>query len=1044
MDTPAPRVADSPSESPSGVPLDLGRLAESAELGRALIDRLPGAGLIVVDRNLRVLLLEGDAYRTYDRETAVGRTLPEIMPASAWSVLTPHYRAALAGRTQSFEYHSSDGARVWAVRMSAIRDTAAGAAVAGVMVLVEEVTARSKAEELIHAGERLQQSIVEVLSEGVVVVGLDGELVQANEAARTLLGHPLDPTARDRRWWDRLEAEHPGGTAFRLRAPGEDVLRAGTEGREVRITVRRGDGSRRTLRLNYATLPGPGEHPRGLVLSFHDVTEKEQEHERLLATESRLRDAHELASLASWELDLQRDHVTISHALSAAAPELPEGSGLETLLKGVPAEDVETVTRSLVEMRSGRVEHQLLRYRYLIGGECVWVETRARAVRDAAGELVAVRGTTQDVTAQHRAAGRLYEAHEFLQATMDSLAGHVAVLDERGEIVAVNAAWERFALHNGGDPDRLGVGTNYLAACDAAAGDPYAERVAAALRAILDGSADSFELEYPCDAPDQPRWFVLRADPHRSMGPTRIVIQHTDVTVLRQAEQAARMRARLLDEVDAAVIATDVEGRVTEWNAGATTLYGWTPEETLGRPITDVTAGEPEERAVGRILDALRRDGRWEGQIDARRKDGTTFPAHVRNTALVDEGGRRTGLVGVSVDVSDRVRGERELRSARDYLRAVTDSIGEGMCTLDLEGRVVYMNGAAERVLGWSAHDLMGQVLHDRTHFRHADGSPFPIEDCPILRTRRDGEPVRVSDDCFVRRDGSCVPVEYTAAPFETPEGIRGTVLLFSDISERKEREERVQRDLDDLAWVGRINDAIEQDRLVLHAQPIIDLATGTTVQHELLIRMLDTDGSPIPPGLFLPAAERYGLIREIDRWVVRRGTELAAEGHAVELNVSAESLGDPEFATLVERELEESGVDCSLIVIELTETALLRDEAAGRAFIERVQALGCRLALDDFGTGYGGFTYLKRLDVDYLKIDIEFVRDLPRNAASRHVVRAVVNLAQGFGLKTVAEGVEDEETLELLLELGVDYAQGYHIGRPAPAADTLGVAGGA
>lgn len=209
-------------------------------------------------------------------------------------------------------------------------------------------------------------------------------------------------------------------------------------------------------------------------------------------------------------------------------------------------------------------------------------------------------------------------------------------------------------------------------------------------------------------------------------------------------------------------------------------------------------------------------------------------------------------------------------------------------------------------------------------------------------------------------------------------------------------------------------------------------------MQHELLIRMLDAQNRPISPEAFLPAAERSGLIREIDRWVVRRGAALAARGHAIELNISADSLGDSDFATTVERELTLSGADCSLIIIELTETALLRDEDAARAFIERAQRLGCRLALDDFGTGYGGFTYLKRLDVDYLKIDIEFVRDLPSNAASQHVVRAVVSLARGFGHKTVAEGVEDVETLRLLREMRVDYAQGYQLGRPAPLQDML------
>jgi EAL domain-containing protein (putative c-di-GMP-specific phosphodiesterase class I) len=225
---------------------------------------------------------------------------------------------------------------------------------------------------------------------------------------------------------------------------------------------------------------------------------------------------------------------------------------------------------------------------------------------------------------------------------------------------------------------------------------------------------------------------------------------------------------------------------------------------------------------------------------------------------------------------------------------------------------------------------------------------------------------------------------------------------------------------------------------MVLHAQPIIDIATGETVQHELLIRMIDEDGSAIPPGLFLPVAEEYGLIREIDRWVVGQAAALAAEGHALEINLSAESLGDPDLYAVVERELTTRGVDPSLIVFELTETALLRDEDAARSFIERVERLGCKLALDDFGTGYGGFTYLKRLPVDFLKIDIEFVRDLAQSPSSAHVVRAVVSLARGFGQKTVAEGVEDAETLALLGELGVDYAQGFGIGRPAPVAQVL------
>jgi EAL domain-containing protein (putative c-di-GMP-specific phosphodiesterase class I) len=262
--------------------------------------------------------------------------------------------------------------------------------------------------------------------------------------------------------------------------------------------------------------------------------------------------------------------------------------------------------------------------------------------------------------------------------------------------------------------------------------------------------------------------------------------------------------------------------------------------------------------------------------------------------------------------------------------------------------------------------------------------------------------------------------------------------VVFEDATKRREEQRRIEEQLEAMTWVDRIRDALERDRFVLYAQPIIDVASGEVVQHELLIRMLDDAGDIVPPGLFLPVAERHGLIGEIDRWVVREAALLAGAGHAVELNLSGDSLGDPQLVHFVEAQLREAGASPSDVVLEITETALIRNQETARVFAERVAALGCKLALDDFGTGYGGFTYLKQLPFDYLKIDIEFVRDLLENPASRAVVQAVVRLAADFGKKTVAEGVEDDATLAELRALGVDYAQGYGIGRPAPVEDQL------
>jgi EAL domain-containing protein (putative c-di-GMP-specific phosphodiesterase class I) len=202
---------------------------------------------------------------------------------------------------------------------------------------------------------------------------------------------------------------------------------------------------------------------------------------------------------------------------------------------------------------------------------------------------------------------------------------------------------------------------------------------------------------------------------------------------------------------------------------------------------------------------------------------------------------------------------------------------------------------------------------------------------------------------------------------------------------------------------------------------------------------MREPDGEIVAPGDFLPVAEQYALIGEIDWWVIKRATQLAGDGCPVQLNVSARSVCDPDVLEHIERSIEQCAVPPGLLVFEITETAIVVDEQAARAFAERVQALGCKVALDDFGTGYGSLTYLKQIPVDFLKIDIEFVRDLARNSASRHVVQALVALAKDFGVQTVGEGVEDAETLELLTELGVDYAQGFHIARPAYFADRPG-----
>ncbi len=230
----------------------------------------------------------------------------------------------------------------------------------------------------------------------------------------------------------------------------------------------------------------------------------------------------------------------------------------------------------------------------------------------------------------------------------------------------------------------------------------------------------------------------------------------------------------------------------------------------------------------------------------------------------------------------------------------------------------------------------------------------------------------------------------------------------------------------------SRLRDALAAGRFVLYRQPIVELATREIHQQEVLLRLLEGD-KHIDPQHFLPAAERLGIVQEIDRMVLTDAISILETGGATQLhvNISGASLGDQKLLALIEQELKSTSVDPARLVIEVTETAAVDDIPAAIEFAETLRGFGCSLALDDFGVGFGSLHYLKYLPLDYLKIDGEFVRDVTSNKRDRAIVEAIVVLAHGLELKTIAEFVSDDETIELLHSLGVDYGQGYHLGEP-------------
>jgi EAL domain-containing protein (putative c-di-GMP-specific phosphodiesterase class I) len=229
---------------------------------------------------------------------------------------------------------------------------------------------------------------------------------------------------------------------------------------------------------------------------------------------------------------------------------------------------------------------------------------------------------------------------------------------------------------------------------------------------------------------------------------------------------------------------------------------------------------------------------------------------------------------------------------------------------------------------------------------------------------------------------------------------------------------------------VEEVRSAIEHDRFVVFSQPIQDLRTGAVASEELLVRMRAPDGQLVAPYAFLPTAEAFGLACEIDAMMVGKGIEIAGRGRRVAVNLSAHSLSDPGLTKRVEQAVRK-GLDPHNLTFEVSENSAGTDLDADRAFADRLTRIGCDLAIDEFGVGFASLLFVKHLPAQIIKVGREFVGDLPRSLDDYHVMGCIVDLAAKLGRKTAAVGVEDGLTLELLKRLGVEYAQGFFIGRP-------------
>jgi diguanylate cyclase (GGDEF)-like protein/PAS domain S-box-containing protein len=720
------------------------------------------------------------------------------------------------------------------------------------------------------------------------------------------------------------------------------------------------------------------------------------------------------------------------------------------------------------------------------GGEWHWLHDRAIGRLDMDGEVV-IEGIAFDITGQRLAERELKQSEDKYRLLVENQTDLVVKIDVDGHLLFVSPSY----CTTFGKTEAELLGHPFLPLVH----EEDRAATASAMEALHRPPYECY-LEQRAFTRDGWRWLawadksVLDANGEV----VAIVGVGRDITERKAAEQAlAHERERALvtlHSIGDAVITADAQERVDYLNPVAETLTGWPLSAAAGRPLAEVYRVVEEATGAAMLdpthsaLESMSKRATTEqaGLID---RDGNRLSIEQSIAPIRDDEGTVLGLVLVFKDVTERRRIDQQIAHAatHDSLTGLVNrsafeqrldhAIGAylqhgtpcALCYLDLDQFKV-VNDAAGHVAG---DEMLKQIaalfagkVRSRDTLARLGGDEFGLllEDCPV------GNAIGVAETLIETL------ADYRFSWEEQRFGVGvsiGLVPLGLDVTERSALMARADmacfaakdmgrnrvyvyhpddaeliRRHSEIIRVAELREALEHERFVLFGQPL-RLATAphdTPCCYEVLVRLRTQDDELLPPGAFIPAAERYGLIGDLDRWVIRTALcEFAALGDTcasarISINVSGSSLSDEGLPAFVRQQLNESGVAPDRVCFEITETAAVNHLSLAQHFIDELRALGCTFALDDFGSGLSSFNYLKRLAVDCIKIDGSFVRDLAKDSVDQAMVKAINDIGHVMGIRTVAEHVENEVILAAAIASGVDYLQGFFLGRPMPLSE--------
>jgi len=536
-----------------------------------------------------------------------------------------------------------------------------------------------------------------------------------------------------------------------------------------------------------------------------------------------------------------------------------------------------------------------------------------------------------------------------------------------------------------------------------------------------------------------------------------------------------------------AIFITNRDGVIEYVNPMFTALTGYSADESVGKWPSLISSGETDPEVYKELLQTLLAGNYWRGELHNRKKNGELYWAHVVIAPMLDVQGNVTHFVATQEDITEskRLNELTNYQATHDLLTGLvnrhefdqrlervidtskTNKSTHALCFIDLD-QFKIVNDTCGHVAGDELLRQIGSLL--QSHIRQRDtAARLGGDEFAILVEHADLESANTVCENIIQllekfrfhwqdktftlgasigltmidehiRDSQEALIQVDSACYAAKDAGRNRVHIHSPGDERlKQRKTEIQ-------WSNEINDALDNNRFLLYIQPIVPVATATPEGfYEVLLRLQLQDGTIVPPGAFLPTAERYNLVTRIDTWIVTQTLQWLSMHadkleyiNSISINLSGQSLGEETILEHIVSLFEAGDVPVEKIKFEITETAAIANLHDATVFISRLKQYGCQFALDDFGSGLSSFAYLKNLQVDILKIDGMFVKDMLNDPIDAAMVSSINEIGHLMGLKTIAEFVESDEIMERLQEIGVDYAQGFVLGKPEPIDNML------